>query len=146
VPEGRPTWYDVVLRRWRQLDLAGTKLWLEADIARIDCPACERVRTREVPWARPGVRGSRDVEDTIARLATRMDKSAIAILMRCAWRTVNTERLEGPCNCTGLSFCPTSEHRDESGRGRRRGRTAFLKTVMNAQDRPSSLRTCHMSH
>ena len=82
--------YDVSRRRWRHLDVAGRQLWLVAEIARIDCHACERVRTEDVPWARPGARCSRDVEDQIAWLAQRMDKSAIADLMRCAWRTVDS--------------------------------------------------------
>jgi len=81
--------YDLSRRRWRHLDVAGRKLWLEADIARIDCHACEQVRTEEVPWARPSARYSRDFEDQVAWLAQRMDKSAIAALMRCAWRSVD---------------------------------------------------------
>jgi len=90
-PCGWWTWarYDLSRRRWRHLDLGASPLWLEADIARIDCRACGRVRTEDVPWARPGAHCSRDVEDTIAWLAQRMDKSAIATLMRCAWRTVD---------------------------------------------------------
>jgi transposase len=110
-PCGWSTWarYDVARRRWRHLDLAAQLVWLEADIARIDCHACERVRTEEVPWARPGARCSRDVEDMIAWLAQRMDKSAIATLMRCAWRTVDAtvrrlvgEHLDADVNTTRL--------------------------------------------
>jgi transposase len=82
--------YDVRRRRWRHLDLAGQMVWVEAEIARIDCHACEGVRTEDVPWARPGARLSRAVEDTIVWLAQRMDKSAIAEFMRCAWRTVDS--------------------------------------------------------
>jgi transposase len=81
--------YDVSRRRWRHLDLFAQQTWLEADIARIDCHACEQIRTEDVPWARPGARCTRQVEDKIAWLAQRMDKSAIAALMRCAWRTVD---------------------------------------------------------
>jgi len=98
-PCGWSTWarYDLSRRRWRHLDLGASPLWLEADIARIDCLACGRVRTEVVPWARPGAHCSRDVEDTIAWLAQRMDKSAITKLMRCAWRTVDNvvKRLVG---------------------------------------------------
>jgi transposase len=46
--------YDHTTRRWRHLDLATSKLWLEADIWRVDCRACGRVRTEAVAWARPG--------------------------------------------------------------------------------------------
>ncbi len=44
--------YDRSRRRWRHLDVGATKLWFEADIARIDCRACGRVRTEEVPRGR----------------------------------------------------------------------------------------------
>ena len=81
--------YDVSQRRWRHLDAAGKVVWLQAEIARIDCHACERVRTEDVPWARPAARCSRDFEDHLVWLAQRMDKTSIATLMRCAWRTVD---------------------------------------------------------
>jgi transposase len=84
--EGR---YDQSRRRWRHLDMMKMPVWLEADIARIACPACERVRTEEVPWARPSARHSRDFEDVVGWLAQRLDKTAIASLMRCSWRAVN---------------------------------------------------------
>ena len=81
--------YDSSQRRWRHVDMASVKVWLEADLARIWCPACRRVRTEQVPWARPGARCSRDFEDTIAWLAQRMDKTSVARLMRCSWATVH---------------------------------------------------------
>jgi transposase len=80
--------YDSSQRRWRHLDMGSTKLWLAAEIARIRCRACGRVRTEQVPWARPGARHTRDFEDLIAWLAQRMDKTALSQLMRCAWQTV----------------------------------------------------------
>lgn len=80
--------YDHSTRRWRHLDLAASKLWLEAEIWRVDCRACGRVRTEEVPWARPGARLSRDVEDVIAWLAQRTDKTSICRLLRVGWTTV----------------------------------------------------------
>jgi transposase len=83
--------YDQSVRRWRHLDLGLGRLrvWLEADLARIRCPACRRVRTEQVPWARPGARHSRDFEDLVAWLATRMDKTSVATLMRCSWEAVH---------------------------------------------------------
>jgi transposase len=81
--------YDVSRRRWRHLDFGASRVWLEADIARIDCHACERVRTEEVPWARAGARHSRDFEQVIGWLAQRMDKTAIKTLMRCSWEAVD---------------------------------------------------------
>ena len=44
--------YDTSRRRWRHLDLGACQVWLEADIHRIDCRCCSRVRTEQVPWAR----------------------------------------------------------------------------------------------
>lgn len=90
-PCGWSTWarYDRSRRRWRHLDVATHKLWLEADIARIDCARCRRVRTEEVPWARPGARVTREFEQTVAWLAQRADKTTISTLMRCSWATVD---------------------------------------------------------
>jgi transposase len=81
--------YDTTRRRWRHLDLAGRKLWLRAQIARIDCRACGRVRTEQVPWARAAARHSRDFEDMVAWLAQRLDKTNTARLMRCSWEAVD---------------------------------------------------------
>jgi transposase len=81
--------YDRSVRRWRHLDVAGEKVWLEAEIARVWCPSCRRVRTEQVPWARPNARHSRVFEDTVAWLATRMDKTSVAELMRCSWEAVD---------------------------------------------------------
>lgn len=80
--------YDTSRRRWRSLDLGTTKLWLEADIARISCRTCGRVRTEEVPWARPGARHTRDFENLIGWLAQRLDKTSICRLLRCSWEAV----------------------------------------------------------
>jgi transposase len=81
--------YDHSRRRWRHLDLAACKLWLEADIWRVDCRRCGRVRTEDVPWARPGARLSQDLEDVIAWLAQRTDKTSICRLLRVSWETVH---------------------------------------------------------
>jgi transposase len=81
--------YDHSTRRWRHLDLAASKLWLEADIARVDCRSCGRVRTEAVPWARPGARLTGDLEDVIAWLAQRTDKTSICRLVRVSWETVH---------------------------------------------------------
>ena len=45
--------YDRGVRRWRHLDACGMRVLLEAQLSRIDCRACGRVRTELVPWARP---------------------------------------------------------------------------------------------
>ena len=43
--------YDSSRRRWRHLDFGACQVWLEADIHRINCRSCSRVRTEQVPWA-----------------------------------------------------------------------------------------------
>lgn len=80
--------YDRSSRRWRHLDMGVCRVWLEAEIWRVDCRACGRVRTEQVPWARPGARLTRDMEDLIAWLAQRTDKTSICRLLRVAWETV----------------------------------------------------------
>jgi transposase len=80
--------YDSSVRRWRHLDLGSSKLLLEAEIRRLHCRRCGRVRTEDVPWARPRARHSRDFEDTVAWLAQRSDKTTICRLLRTSWETV----------------------------------------------------------
>jgi transposase len=72
---------------WRHLDFGRWRLEIRARLRRIDCPI-HGARTEEVPFARPGSRFTRDVEDLVAFLATKMDKSAIARLARVDWDTV----------------------------------------------------------
>ena len=84
----RASGYDRSRRRLRHLDMGACRLWLEAEIWRVDCKACARVRTEQVPWARPGARLTRDVEDLIAWLAQRTDKTSICRLLRVSWETV----------------------------------------------------------
>lgn len=80
--------YDRSTRRWRHLDLGGARCFLEAEIRRLACPRCRRVRTEAVPWARPGARFTSDFEDVVAWLAQRADKTAITKLLRCSWESV----------------------------------------------------------
>jgi transposase len=81
--------YDSSRRRWRHLDFGACQVWLEADIHRIDCRACGRVRTEQVPWARPNARHTSDFENMVAWLAQRMDKTSIGRLLRCSWEAVD---------------------------------------------------------
>jgi transposase len=70
------------------LDLGAARLYLQAEIRRLACRACGRVRTETVPWARPGARFTRDFEDVVAYLAQRTDKTTITRLLRCSWEAV----------------------------------------------------------
>jgi transposase len=80
--------YDRSVRRWRHLDLGGTRLWLRAEIGRLKCRRCGKVRTEQVPWARPGARHTRDLQDVVAWLAQRTDKTTITRLLRVSWEAV----------------------------------------------------------
>ena len=80
--------YDRSVRRWRHLDLGIHKVLIEAEIRRLHCGRCDRVRTEQVPWARPRSRQTTAFEDQVAFLAQRMDRKSISTLMRCAWQTV----------------------------------------------------------
>jgi transposase len=81
--------YDRSTRRWRHIDLAGVRVFFEAEIRRLACPACQRVRTERIPWARPGARHTRDFEDVCAWLCQRTDRTSVARLLRCSWETVS---------------------------------------------------------
>ena len=89
-PCGWRTWaiYDRSVRRWRHLDLGAARCFLEAEICRIACRRCQRVRTEEVPWARSGARHSRDFQDVVAWLAQHVDKTTITKLLRVSWEAV----------------------------------------------------------
>ncbi len=74
-------------RCWRALDLGSTKAFFEAEAPRVTC-RCHGVVVCAVPWARHTSRFTRAFEDQTAWLAVNTSKSAVAELMRIAWRTV----------------------------------------------------------
>jgi len=73
--------------RWRHLDLGVWRVELRASLRRLRCPT-HGVVVEGVPFARPGAHLTRDLDDLLAWLATRMDKTSIAGLCRVSWRTV----------------------------------------------------------
>jgi transposase len=73
--------------RWRHLDLGVWQVEVQASLRRLTCPA-HGVVVEGVPFARPGAHLTRDFDDLLAWLATRMDKSSISRLCRVSWRTV----------------------------------------------------------
>lgn len=74
-------------RRWRALDLGTTLAFVEADAPRVTCRR-HGVVVCVVPWARHNARFTRAFEDQVAWLAVNTSQSAVAELMRIAWRTV----------------------------------------------------------
>lgn len=88
-------------RRWRGLDLGTSKVYLEAEAVRVRCPE-HGVVVAEVPWARPESGFTKAFEEQCAWLAVQTSRSAVAHLMRVAWRSVgrmlrrvSDERLSG---------------------------------------------------
>ena len=81
--------YDTrpVASRWRHLDVGVWRVELAANLRRLRCPT-HGVVVEAVPFARPGAKLTRDFDDLVAWLATRMDKTSIARLCRVSWRTV----------------------------------------------------------
>jgi len=85
----RSPWYDrgEGRRRWRGLDLGTTRVFLEADAPRVNCPR-HGPTVVAVPWARHAAGHTRDFDDMVAWLAVACSKAAVTRLMRIAWRTV----------------------------------------------------------
>jgi transposase len=83
-------------RRWRALDLGTTLAYVEAESPRVRCRR-HGVVVCAVPWARHDSRFTRAFEDQVAWLAVNTSKTAVAELMRIAWRTVGgvCERVAG---------------------------------------------------
>lgn len=90
-PCGRATRarYDASRRWWRHLDFGATRVFVAAEVYRIACRACRRVRTEQVPWARPRSRFTRDFEDLTGWLTQRADKTTVSRLLRCSWEAVD---------------------------------------------------------
>jgi Transposase/Helix-turn-helix domain of transposase family ISL3/zinc-finger of transposase IS204/IS1001/IS1096/IS1165 len=76
-------------RRWRALDLGTTHAFVEAESPRVTCRR-HGVVVVAVPWARHDSRFTRAFEDQVAWLAVNTSKTAVAELMRVAWRSVGT--------------------------------------------------------
>jgi transposase len=74
-------------RRWRALDLGTTMAFVEAHAPRVSCRR-HGVVVCAVPWARHNSRFTRAFEDQAAWLAVHCSKTAVAQLMRVAWRTI----------------------------------------------------------
>ena len=72
---------------WRHLDLGVWRLEVSATLRRLSCPE-HGVLVEGVPFARDGARFTRDLEDLVAWLATKTDKTAIQRLVRIDWQTV----------------------------------------------------------
>jgi transposase len=75
------------VRRWRHLDFATVRVFLEAAVPRVNCPE-HGPTTIAVSWARHASRFTTAFEDTTAWLTARAPASAVAELLRTTWRSV----------------------------------------------------------
>ena len=87
-------------RRWRVLDLGTTLAYVEAGAPRVTCRR-HGVVVCAVPWARHDSRLGTAFEDQVCWLAVHTSKTAVAAVMRIAWRTVGgiCERLPHAVRC-----------------------------------------------
>ncbi len=72
---------------WRGLDLGRWRLEVHARLRRVRCPV-HGVHVEGVPFARDGARFTRDMENLVAWLATKTDKTASCPLARIDWQTI----------------------------------------------------------
>jgi transposase len=73
---------------WRALGFGTWRVIVRCRLRRLDCGCCRRVVVEAVPFARHRARFTRDVEDVVAWLAQRCDKTSITELCRVNSRTV----------------------------------------------------------
>lgn len=81
--------YDslMIVRRWRALDHASTKVFLEYTPVRVRCPD-HGVHVESVPWARHGSWFTRSFEEQVSWLCVCCNRSVVAEMMRIDWKTV----------------------------------------------------------
>jgi transposase len=72
---------------WRGVDLGVWRLEVRARLRRLRCPE-HGVHVEGVPFARDGARSTRDLEDLVAWLMTKTDRTAVCRLVRIDWETV----------------------------------------------------------
>ena len=86
---------------WRHLDVGVWRVQVSSTLRRLVCPT-HGVVVEAVPFARPGAHLTRDFDDLLAWLATRMDKTSIARLCRVSQIPGLWPQLEGTRQLTGL--------------------------------------------
>lgn len=79
--------HQLVDSSWRHLDLGRWELRIVCLLRRLRCPE-HGTLVEAVPFARPRAGFTRDFEQLVAFLATRMDQTSIQRLSRIAWRTI----------------------------------------------------------
>jgi len=80
--------HDRRKRRWRHLDVAGMKVFLEYTIRRVFCWHCSAVKTEAVPWASSDSGFTSAFEERCAFFAQHANKTFVSETLRIAWRSV----------------------------------------------------------
>ncbi|WP_328291421.1 ISL3 family transposase [Kineococcus sp. NBC_00420] len=75
------------VRRWRALDVGSVRAFVQAAAPRVQCRR-HGVVVAAVPWARHDAGHTLAFDEQVAWLAVHTSRSAVAQLMRVAWRTV----------------------------------------------------------
>ena len=75
-----------ITRRWRHLDAASKRCYIEYAIREGYCRSHGR-RVEAVPWAAPAARHTHDFDRQVAALVQVADRSAVARVFRISWRT-----------------------------------------------------------
>ena len=74
-------------KKWRHLDFGGVIVLLESPTHRISCPE-HGVVTASVPWAAHDCSFTYAFDNTVAWMATKLNRTAVAEYMRIDWKTV----------------------------------------------------------
>ncbi|MEK6815926.1 MAG: ISL3 family transposase [Nitrospirota bacterium] len=74
-------------RRWKHLRLGRYASVVESPLRRVDCRRCG-LRVEAVPWARPGSRFSRELEDGMLAMAREASFLAVAHHFEVGWKVV----------------------------------------------------------
>lgn len=74
-------------KKWRHLDFGGVIVILESATHRISCPD-HGVVTASVPWAAHDCSFTYAFDSTVAWMATKLNRTAVAEYMRIDWKTV----------------------------------------------------------
>lgn len=91
--------YDHKLRRWRHLDTCQYKTTLEAEVPRVQCPACGVLQTL-VPWAEPGSRFTALFEAVAIDWLLEANISAVSRRMGLSWDEL--DGIQQRAVCRGL--------------------------------------------
>jgi transposase len=79
--------YDGHERRWRHIPLGRYRVWLQARVARIECPS-HGVVVEAVPWADHDTAFTKAFDDLAAWLAREMSKTAVTRFLKVSWSAV----------------------------------------------------------